>query len=503
MRCLGLAGVCLWSLAVSGCSAPAASPDEPVAAAASAIAYGTADTAHAAVVSVLGALPGGYAECSGTVVQVKGGVGYVLTAAHCCNAGSPDVVVVSDDYHAAAAALTLRRPPEAPAYVVTAGSVYYDALYDPNAAGRDHDFCMFKFEAPPGTSVIPVARPEQDGLSLGVEVEHVGFGLVDTDAPATTTANTSRRTGTAPVDLQLTANLLLSRQGGPSHVPGTCEGDSGGPALAPAGAAPSEQRVVGTTSYGNDGTCAGITVGVCSRVSSETGPGGFITSFLDDAPSGVAAPLSCDQCERAAPSGACSGQVDACFDDPSCETLNTCLGACTTVGCVTTCDETAGATAAGELHVATTCILAACIQCTPSSNVCHAISSGVPACDTCLDRSCCSEGAACVDDPACAACLVASPAASCATDARLTALSACLGSSCAALCGPSSSGSGGGGSGGGSVEPGGSCSVGGTPEPGPLAPLAGLLLAAAGLTSRRGSGGWSRPAPPAGRRRRG
>ena len=70
-------------------------------------------------------------------------------------------------------------------------------------------------------------------------------------------------------------------------VPGTCDGDSGGPSLLPAGVAQPQQVVVGVQSYGNSVTCAQVTFGVASRVSSEIGPGMFITSYLENAPVGV------------------------------------------------------------------------------------------------------------------------------------------------------------------------------------------------------------------------
>src|SRR6185437_3026015 len=184
-------------IALTGCSSaqgPGAS-DGPLGAAESAIAYGTADTAHTAVVALLGnAGSGSFDECSGTIVQVKNGQGYVLTAAHCCNKTVPSVVVMSSDYTVGEAYL-FGGTPSPPAYAVTQGSVYYDTAYN----GQDHDFCMLQFAAPASAAVIPVAQPGQDGLSLGVDVEHVGFGVTDTSS-----TNSGRRTATAPVDQSLT-----------------------------------------------------------------------------------------------------------------------------------------------------------------------------------------------------------------------------------------------------------------------------------------------------------
>ena len=64
--------------------------------AASDIIGGTLDTTHGAVVAVLG----GNFSCSGTIIQVTGSIGYVLTAAHCCVPGNlPTKVVIGNDYN--------------------------------------------------------------------------------------------------------------------------------------------------------------------------------------------------------------------------------------------------------------------------------------------------------------------------------------------------------------------------------------------------------------------
>jgi hypothetical protein len=347
----------LGSVALAGCSS-ASGPDrseDPVAQAQSPIAYGTADTAHTAVVGVLANAGGGsYSACSGTVVQVKNGQGYVLTAAHCCNMGSPTIVVMANDYSVGEPYLGGGNPAP-PVFKVVAGSVFYDTQYD----GQDHDFCMLKFSgATASTPVIPVALPGQDGLVLGVMVEHVGFGITDNNQN-----NSSRRTGTEKLDQNLTGLILQWSQGGGSHIPGPCEGDSGGPALIPAGAPQGSQKVVGTTSYGDSASCSGATLGVASRVTSETGATGFITNFLNDAPTGT-------------PGGTAV---------PNC-----------------------------------------------------GLQSADANCNTCLDTSCCSQGAACAADSTCIACLGASPPTSCGSDAAYNALIQCLKASCAAPCGISS-----------------------------------------------------------------
>jgi hypothetical protein len=441
MRRLVLACFFLPAIALTSCSSaqgPGAS-DGPLGAAQSAIAYGTPDATHTAVVSLLGNAGGGsFDECSGTIVQVKGGQGYVLTAAHCCNKTVPSVVVMSNDYTVGEQYL-FGGTPSPPAYAVTQGSVYYDTAYN----GQDHDFCMLQFAAPSGAAVIPVAQPGQDGLSLGVDVEHVGFGVTDTS-----TTNSGRRTATAPVDQSLTTLILQSSQGGPNHIPGVCEGDSGGPALVPAGAPQSQQTVVATTSFGDNSSCAQNTMNVCSRVTSETGPGGFITNYLAGTPSGTqagSAQAMCQQCASAAEMGACQSQTQACVADQACLNLNTCVGMCTTQTCISQCETTAGSKAVSELSALNTCICnTACTsqcsgQCTSSSGC--GVTTNNATCDQCLDADCCSQAQACVADATCNGCLVPAPAASCNTDALYMALNSCVNGSCGASCGGSTTAS--------------------------------------------------------------
>src|SRR5262245_28861064 len=90
-------------LLVLSCSdpvGPKASLGPPVGVNRSAVAWGTTDSTHTAVVALLALAAGGqsYDECTGTIVQVQNGQAYVLTAAHCCNNVTPEIVVMSNDY---------------------------------------------------------------------------------------------------------------------------------------------------------------------------------------------------------------------------------------------------------------------------------------------------------------------------------------------------------------------------------------------------------------------
>lgn len=272
-----------------GCGGP--SPEvSPVATTESPIAYGNADTTHTAVVAVLSpANVQSFQECSGSIVQVQGEIATVLTAAHCCNTYVPTVVVAFGDYSIGEDAV-LGGSFSPPVYSVVAGSVYYDPLYSASN-GQDHDFCLLQFSgAHSSTATLALPPATGDGLTFAStsppasSIEHIGFGQTDTS-----TGNTQRRTGIDSVNLQLSSLIIEFSQGGTRHIPGTCDGDSGGPALLPAGSAQASQVVVGVQSYGDAFSCATATFGVASRVTSEIGPGRFITSYLTGTPTGVRA----------------------------------------------------------------------------------------------------------------------------------------------------------------------------------------------------------------------
>lgn len=312
----------------SACSsgdAPTTSPAPRTAEGRQEIVGGTTDTKHTAVVALLmidSQNPGAFGTCTGSVVKVAGTVGYVLTAAHCCggdpqNAGmKPSLVVMANDYGPYEQDLGNANPAP-PSYPVIAGSVAYDPAYN----GMTHDFCMLQFagaSAATPTLKLPTAS---DGLTPGASVEFVGFGKTSGSA---TNQNSVRYHVTASLDQQLSSLAVrYSESGG-----GPCEGDSGGPALYPAGAAQSQQTVVAATSYG-DPSCASY--GVSSRVSSAMGTGGFISSYLAGTPLPPPPPASsCSACQSKALSaaGACQGAVQACESDASCVALATCVQNC-------------------------------------------------------------------------------------------------------------------------------------------------------------------------------
>jgi hypothetical protein len=288
---------------------------------------GARDTTHSAVVALLLAdttNPNSFGACSGSIVKVASGVGYVLTAAHCCggdpqSAGMrPNIVVAADDYENYEQDLGNPHP-AAPAYAVVASSVKFDQAYN----GNDHDFCMLQFTGAPATMPTVKLPTATDGLTLGAAVEFVGFG--DTQVVA---QNSERYHVSSTVDTQLTSAVLKYSEGQGGRG-GPCEGDSGGPALFPAGAPQTQQTVVGTTSYG-DQNCAQF--GVSSRVSSAVGPTGFITTYLAGTPQppSPTGSSTCEACQDRALSagGACESKVVACENSAPCSSLVTCLQGC-------------------------------------------------------------------------------------------------------------------------------------------------------------------------------
>jgi hypothetical protein len=421
------------------CVGPAA--DGPVEQSAERIVNGTVDSTHTAVVALVIPSSQGVGACTGTVVQVKSGVGYVLTAAHCCggegDGSSPSHVVVGSDYGTAIDAVANGTAVPSNAYPVIAGSVSWDPSYDVNASTPVGDFCMLKFNAPTGQAVIPVATGS-DGLAVGTTVEYVGFGV--TGSSSSGQSNTKRYHGSAPVDQKVTAQYFQYTEGGTQKIAGPCSGDSGGPALLPAGAAQASQVVVGTTSYG-DQSCTQY--GVSMRVTAESATSGFIGAYLADTTgggttgscahafcaAGAKLTATCDPCVTAVctkDSYCCATKWDAqCIGELSAACSATCSGSSSSSSSSSSTSSSSSSTSSSSGGT-TSC----------------GLTTGDATCDACLDTACCAESTACVNDASCISCLTSSsPPASCNSDTAVTGFAACYQSHCATACGGSSSSS--------------------------------------------------------------
>ena len=359
MRLSRLAAAVLSSLGIAACIAGPSSEGEPaLATGAAPIVYGTPDTAHSAVVALFLA-PDAYslgAICSGTIVQVRGATAYVLTAAHCCNDSTlmPQYVVAADDYAPYLDVMPTTVAP--PVYAVTPGSVVPDPAYN----DFDHDFCMLRFQgASSATPTIPVAQPGGAAIVTGAQVEFVGFGVTEQSQD-----NSLRRHVSAPLALA-SDRVLAAKQHGTSG--GTCHGDSGGPALQPAGVAQYAQKVVGVNSWVTSASQDCLEgMDVDSRVSSATGPDGFITRYLADASTSPAPAGARDECAAClygpGLTGACVASATSCGNDVTCSEIYLCTVLCRGQGdaCLQVCDARVG-TAAGQLAVSVaSCACGAC-----------------------------------------------------------------------------------------------------------------------------------------------
>jgi MYXO-CTERM domain-containing protein len=300
--CASLAA-CAFGMLAIGCTEAqlddgAPLDEQPVGEAQDGIINGSPDTTHQAVVMVVGSGSG----CSGTIVHKAGGVGYVLTAAHCGNpqqvwqgnnSANPDYVYVVDNYQ--------RHPG------------YNNSVYD---------FMMVRFiGAGSNTPVIPAMSPQEESINNGTPLLHVGYGKAG--PPPGGNNDIRRRLNGQVSNLQpLTIEYNQQNDGG-----GPCSGDSGGPQLTRSG----PERVMGVTSHG-DPQCASY--GTSGRVSAVYQS--FIMAYINNTPIG---PMNCEQCTQAATTGqgACMTAIDACMNHTDCNALLACFDGCSTQSCYNQC----------------------------------------------------------------------------------------------------------------------------------------------------------------------
>lgn len=225
-------------LLLLGCSAEVTTSSEEVAALASPIFGGQADFEHEAVVSLRHA-----GRCSGTVVHADVEQAVVLTAGHC--------VVELDDEGDVRFPIT---PVSAKELVVTTGQDVTQGLWSGSEFTADEIIVAPGFNGflgnPDDVAVvrvfgdfsklptIPLLSPAEDDLAVGASILLVGFG--DTEAGD----NTERRVTEQHI-AQASETLLHFDQ---SNGHGVCNGDSGGPALAPS-ASSGELAVAGVSSF--------------------------------------------------------------------------------------------------------------------------------------------------------------------------------------------------------------------------------------------------------------
>jgi secreted trypsin-like serine protease len=217
---------------------------------------GVVDEDHSAV--MLLASRAGFL-CSGTVIHVEQGSGFLLTAGHCVTEESPRggalvpiaasdfVVVPGTDF----AEGTLEYPVD---------TVSVEPSYDGSFAA-DVAVLRFSFGADPAPSVIEPLSSDEDRLAVADALLLVGFGQTEVDE-----GNTERRRVERQVDALDEELVVYSQEDGK----GACFGDSGGPVLATLGG---QERVAAVISGGVDDTGDGCSggLGVAMRVSAYEG----------------------------------------------------------------------------------------------------------------------------------------------------------------------------------------------------------------------------------------
>jgi hypothetical protein len=279
---VGLVVPVLVALAVACTGSP---PDaEPSARAAAAITNGADDGADPAVVAIVDGQ--GQTACSGTVVAPH----LVLTAAHCT---VPEILQGARAVFGASAGAGDASIP-----IVAARP---HPQFDPSTFANDVALVVLGSTAP--ASPVPLGS---SAPAVGETVRVVGYGFAAADAAVAGT----KRQGTASVSA--VADTTFEVTPAPSQP---CDGDSGGPALAPSAGA---EAVVGVTSHG-DGACAQHAT--CTRVDA------FAAGFL--------APTMASLADGSAPVGSrclfpeqCSGGAAACIAAPDDPNVTYCTASC-------------------------------------------------------------------------------------------------------------------------------------------------------------------------------
>ena len=429
MRHLLLTPLFLGSILVLGCSQEALAPvdGERVQDDESPIIGGTLDTTTQAVVAVLGP----DFACSGTVLQVKGGIGYVLTAAHCCPPNDlPNKVFVGTDYN---------MPMTGVFHNVVGGSVVKDSCYQ-DYAGSTDDVCMLKFSNAAGIAVIPPMDPAHDNLAVGSPATYVGYGLTnnpfmpDPNNPGQLIPNPNAGNNSTRYKIDRTLGKVDSYfiEYANANTGGTCEGDSGGPALAVDST--NTLVVAGVTSYG-DQACSQL--GASIRASAVYTH--FIAKYLADAAPDPICPAAtdCNACSQSATqNGACANVTNKCFQDAQCAALAQCYQGCGSSACIATCNN-AHVGGLEKYAAIETCICTAgCAQACGNTSTCTAPKCGLKVIDTtcnvCVEAACCAEAWECQSDAACKKCFTAgNPPAACAANAKAAAYYQCAKPKCA------------------------------------------------------------------------
>ncbi len=204
-----------------------------------AIVGGTVDDQNRSTVALVVTLANGSTGvCSGSVIAVRGDVGWVLTAAHCLSGTVEHVFEATDWRDCWEGALGCGDS-------YTPLSSHVHPAYDAEAI--EHDFGLVQIQGThSGTAFTPVAG-SADGLEAGDFVELSGFGRTYAGIEEPDAFQTERHRVTVSLASVTVDWLRIDATTGKT----ACFGDSGGPAFAHVGGA----RVVVGVASNADATC--------------------------------------------------------------------------------------------------------------------------------------------------------------------------------------------------------------------------------------------------------
>jgi V8-like Glu-specific endopeptidase len=333
---------------------------------ASKIVGGTNDNADPAIVALVAQGPMGQALCTAEVISPT----VLLTAAHCTLATEVGPNAIFG---------VVTTPSLQGATAIRVQTVHSDPMFDPMNPQNGHDVGVAILGHPLSITPIPYNTQPLPGTMVGGPVRLVGYGVSDPSAGSG--AGTKRQ---VMATLDAFNNLLL--QIGDTGTQ-TCNGDSGGPALAMINGV---ETIIGVTSYGNQNCTMG---GFDTRIDTYAS---FISQYVTQC---------IPQCsgKSCGPDG-CGGTCGTCPSGDTCSAAGQCLAPacmpqcsgkmCGADGCggsCGTCPSGDTCSAAGQ------CLAPACMpQC--SGKTCGTDGCG-GSCGSCANGETCSSSGQCQMPP--------------------------------------------------------------------------------------------------------
>jgi hypothetical protein len=504
LTCLGFASLVLTPVLLGsgqlGCSNAPAS--ENVIRTAEPIQGGTLDQTDSAVVAILINTSQGMSLCSGSLVAPN----LVLSAHHCvadntstaCGNNSFSSVypagdfVVTTSYNAAAQVFNGGATQLPAADGVTWFGVSSVAVPGNNICGQDLSALRLSTSV---SGVCPLIPSVDTDVTDGEAYTAVGFGITSpTGQTAGTRYDVTAMTVQCAEDCgDPTQSATEEWLGVNAAKKGTCEGDSGGPALD------ASRRVIGSVSRGPQNACNqtvyesyygegtwiksvaaqaataggyaaagwvtggatsnpanGYCGGSTSSSSSSSSTSSTSTSSSSSSGSG-GTPMTCGDADGTV--GCCEGNVNYYCNSSNQVAQKACTGtkvcgwsaANGYYACVAppggadpsgtyplACGGSTGSSTTGTSSSSSS----ASSTSSSSGSMSCGFTTGDATCDDCLTASCCAAETACANDTTCTSCVTSSaPPASCDTNALASAFADCFNTSCGTQCGAGSSSS--------------------------------------------------------------